>query len=169
MDQVQLPPELSNLMPNNDWYSESDVFGIEFTPTLDQAIGTISYNFPESSDAGVVAPPRDPLTTNNAQKRHAIYQNSPWYLRPQCVQEDLLTSGQAVETGCQPKCLQRGQQHPARRADCQQCHVPADATSALPSRSGATFTRDERQDLSPNHQDGALTPGHSPISFRKCP
>ena len=78
-ESVQFPPELSSLMPNRDWYSESDVFGIEFTPILDEAMGAIAYDFTSSS----IAEPTDASGDNGdanqtASQRHLIYQQSPW-------------------------------------------------------------------------------------------
>ena len=78
-DSVQLPPELSSLMPNRDWYSESDIFGIEFTPILDEAMGAIGYDVADSNNAEYMKASQDDLDANQtAGQRHLIYQQSPW-------------------------------------------------------------------------------------------
>lgn len=80
-DSIQVPPELSTLMPTRDWYSDSDIFGLEFTPTLDQAIGTINYPFPLPEVQAPVETNKDSSEgAQNAGKRHKIYQQSPWYV-----------------------------------------------------------------------------------------
>lgn len=111
-DAIQVPPELSTLMPTRDWYSDSDIFGLEFTPTLDQAIGTINYPFPVPEVQQPTEIPKDASdVAQGADKRHKIYQQSPWYLITpiSCRQTESLTTLQAVETRCEVERLQRGQ------------------------------------------------------------
>jgi hypothetical protein len=81
-DPVQVPPALSSLMPvTTDWYNDGDIFGFQFTPTLDQAIGTTNYPFPVPEVQAPTETPRDPSEgAQGASKRHKIYQQSPWYV-----------------------------------------------------------------------------------------
>lgn len=85
-DAVQMPPALSTLMPTRDWNGDSDIFGLEFTPTVDEAIGTIDFAFSRPELQTPLDHSEDPSKgAQGAEKRHKIYQQSPW-----CVFNPLL-------------------------------------------------------------------------------
>jgi hypothetical protein len=80
-DSIQVPPALSTFMPTREWYNENDLFGLEFTPTLDQAIGTINYPFPTTDAQNPGLQPNESSdASQNVSRRHKIYQQSPWYV-----------------------------------------------------------------------------------------
>lgn len=77
---VQMPPSISTLMPDKDWLSEADVFGLAFTPAIDLALE--SYAFPEvTANLGVTSSQEIP-SVNDARTRYAIFQRSHWMYKP---------------------------------------------------------------------------------------
>lgn len=79
-ESMEIPPNITALMPEKDWLSECDIFGLDFTPTIDRAIEATAYGFPEivadSLEAGADETGVDAIT--NARRRHTIFQSSPW-------------------------------------------------------------------------------------------
>ncbi|KAF2022404.1 C2H2 type zinc finger domain-containing protein [Aaosphaeria arxii CBS 175.79] len=88
-DSTQLPPTLTTWIPEADWLGAADLFATEFAPTIDQTFETQQVlddfflrNPPttrlRSDEAGLQANNQD----EEARKRHAIFQRSPWLWVP---------------------------------------------------------------------------------------
>lgn len=81
-ESMQVPPDISKLMPDKEWFDETDIFGLDFTPTIDQAIEATAYGFPEidSGYVEIIAETNPSKATETANRRHTIFQRSPWYV-----------------------------------------------------------------------------------------
>ena len=83
----QAPPDMASMMPDQDWLDDSDIFGASFTPTIDAAM-LEGFLFPEFTDGDPSDQPGAAETTaetaapSDAQRRHAIFQRSPWLWKP---------------------------------------------------------------------------------------
>ncbi|USW52694.1 hypothetical protein Slin15195_G060130 [Septoria linicola] len=84
---LNLPLDIFSHMPEQDWLSEDiDIFGLDFTPTIDEAFETSNMSLPlvGKAEAGVhrhdsAHQDRD----ESARQRHAIFQRSPWLWKPE--------------------------------------------------------------------------------------
>lgn len=79
-ESMQVPPDISTLMPDKDWFDDTNIFGLDFTPTIDQALEATTYGFPELNTQQDQAVEDSGLSraTDAAQRRHTIFQRSPW-------------------------------------------------------------------------------------------
>lgn len=85
-DPTQPPPTLSTWMPESEWFETMDLFGTEFAPIIDQTVDDqqILNNFFSSpiQNASSVADVDGQPLDDGAQRRHAIFQQSPWLWVP---------------------------------------------------------------------------------------
>lgn len=82
-----MPPDIFNLMPDEDWFLDCpDIFGHDFTPTIDQAwqsnVNEFALRTEGKESSGVDNVPRTTVN-DSARERHAIFQRSPWLWKPE--------------------------------------------------------------------------------------
>lgn len=77
---MQVPPDISALLPEKDWFDEADIFGLAFTPTIDQAIEATTFGLskPDGNAVEVLEDSNTSRATDTAQRRHTIFERSPW-------------------------------------------------------------------------------------------
>ena len=90
-DAAQFPPDIASLLPDQDWLGEIDIFGSDFAPTVDGALGILPGMSTDEQTQTVMPEVErsDPQTlsqTEHARKRHAIFQRSPWLWVPESNQ-----------------------------------------------------------------------------------
>ncbi|KAF2159466.1 hypothetical protein M409DRAFT_30086 [Zasmidium cellare ATCC 36951] len=88
---LSLPPDIFNAMPELDWFSDTtDIFGLDFTPTIDNAIERqLNGSFPAEDCQNIAAEHDgtcDKHVNDSAKQRHAIFQRSLWLWRPDANQ-----------------------------------------------------------------------------------
>ncbi|SMR55833.1 unnamed protein product [Zymoseptoria tritici ST99CH_3D1] len=82
--QSQAIPDIFSLMPDQDWLSEgTDIFGVDFTPTIDQAIQSRVGHLPLPTAQGEHTEPDMPRPKDNAKERFAMFERSPWLWKPE--------------------------------------------------------------------------------------
>lgn len=89
-DGYPMPQDIFNLVPDQDWPGDTaDIFGFDFTPTIDNALETQGSTFPFPAQvieeqAGHDGAAEDHVTS--ARERHAIFLRSPWLWKPEANQ-----------------------------------------------------------------------------------
>ena len=81
---LELPLDIFSHLPDQDWRSDDiDVFGLDFTPTIDEVFGT--GHIPclgEDQDRDFPVPDDNPAS-RVARGRHAVFLRSPWMWQPE--------------------------------------------------------------------------------------
>jgi hypothetical protein len=81
--QFQSMPDIFSLMPDQDWLSENnDIFGVDFIPTIDQAIQLQASDL-SAAQVKLSTQPDKSLANDNAKERFAMFQRSPWLWKPE--------------------------------------------------------------------------------------
>jgi hypothetical protein len=89
LEYMQPPPDLTAWMPDVEWPGQYDIFGHDFTPTVDQMFETQTI-----LDVHVQSTSKDPQTrevynervdSSSAKRRHAVFKQSPWYVKCSCI------------------------------------------------------------------------------------
>ncbi|KAK4505149.1 hypothetical protein PRZ48_003112 [Zasmidium cellare] len=87
---LAMPPDIFNTMPELDWFSDTtDHFGLDFTPTIDNAIERqLNDAFPTTERQGPAEHDgaSDQHINDSAKQRHAIFQRSLWLWKPDANQ-----------------------------------------------------------------------------------
>lgn len=83
LDQTQLPPTLTTWMPEVDWFGAVDLFSNEFAPTIEETFDThqvLNDFFVARNTQDRAGTEASQFTSQDeeARKRHAIFQRSPW-------------------------------------------------------------------------------------------
>ncbi|KAK4580460.1 hypothetical protein LTR86_000663 [Recurvomyces mirabilis] len=87
-DNTMLPPDISNLFSDQDWFGEMDIFGTDFVPTMDEALAIPPWPSPSTAIPNEIVQAETSYgqalsRSEHARKRHAIYQQSPWLWYPE--------------------------------------------------------------------------------------
>lgn len=81
---MQPPPDLTTWLPEIEWLGQLDLFGSDFTPTIDQtydpqALMQHVVTTPDTVHSGPFTPSNERLNDDAARRRHAAFRQSPWY------------------------------------------------------------------------------------------
>jgi hypothetical protein len=108
-DYLQPPPDLMAWMPEADWLGQVDIFGTDFTPTVDQMLEShlsqdVALPFTEQL-SGNTDHSHEKIDTNSAKRRHAVFKQSAWYysLTTMLTRAD---SSQVLDAGAQSERFQ---------------------------------------------------------------
>ncbi|PPJ54283.1 hypothetical protein CBER1_06569 [Cercospora berteroae] len=89
-DSMHLPLDIFNHMPEQDWLSDNmDIFGIDFTPTIDEAFDITNMLLipQEQNEVSSTEQPgnvsQEQAAANSARQRHALFHRSPWLWKPE--------------------------------------------------------------------------------------
>lgn len=87
-DLANFPPDISNLLPDQDWLGEADIFGSDFAPTIDVALHLPFLDDSASPATVELVTTGDPIVhslndSDHARRRHAIFQRSLWLWVPE--------------------------------------------------------------------------------------
>lgn len=106
---TSMPPDIFNTLPEMDWFNDtSDLFGMDFTPTIDNALES------QLNDNGLHSQPQElddsssEHINDSAKQRHAIFQRSLWLWKPELNQNafsehsNIPMSEQQVDIGSSP-------------------------------------------------------------------
>lgn len=82
-DYAQPPPDLTSWIPDGDWFDHTDLFGNDFTPTIDQTLQAqpvLPYDVltPVNADSSASAGPETRIEEGAMRRRHIAFQHSPW-------------------------------------------------------------------------------------------
>ena len=84
---AQMPPNIADLFPEQDWLGDLSIFDSDFIPAMDEALAVPAWPTPTAETVPDVShgtpKPSSSLNRNEqARKRHAIFQRSPWMYIP---------------------------------------------------------------------------------------
>ncbi|KAH7074454.1 C2H2 type zinc finger domain-containing protein [Paraphoma chrysanthemicola] len=85
---MQPPPDLTAWMPEVDWLGQMDIFGIDFSPAIDQMLDVDVVEpedtaLREARDDDIPSVPHAGVDVNSAKQRHAVFKQSPWLWYPE--------------------------------------------------------------------------------------
>ncbi|KAI7355421.1 hypothetical protein KC354_g10788 [Hortaea werneckii] len=93
LDPFQLPPDISSVLPDQDWLGELDIFGADFIPAVDNAFAApLIHTLPQQHQAHPDGVTEEDVEGNSsrrlnqadhARERHAIFKRSPWLWIPE--------------------------------------------------------------------------------------
>ncbi|RMZ33335.1 hypothetical protein D0859_02536 [Hortaea werneckii] len=93
LDAFQLPPDISSVLPDQDWLGDLDIFGADFIPAVDNAFAAPSVEIlPQQHQTQPNGVTEDNVEghsfhrlnqADHARKRHAIFKRSPWLWIPE--------------------------------------------------------------------------------------
>lgn len=76
---MELPPNISTYFPDQDWLGDNDIFGVDFTPTMNEILNDDTWK--SRVIPNEATPPESTSFTTrrgSLQKPHTIMQRSPW-------------------------------------------------------------------------------------------
>lgn len=81
-DYMQSPPDLTAWMPEVDWLGQADIFGSDFTPTINQMLEAQVMQevslLPQANETNAAETSNEKSENNSAKRRHAVFKQSPW-------------------------------------------------------------------------------------------
>ncbi|KAI7548014.1 hypothetical protein KC331_g4668 [Hortaea werneckii] len=93
LDAFQLPPDISSVLPDQDWLGDLDIFGADFIPAVDNAFAAPPIdNLPQQDQTHPLGITEEDFEghssrrlnqADHARERHAIFKRSPWLWIPE--------------------------------------------------------------------------------------
>ena len=92
---LNVPHDLFSLMPDTEWLTDTtDIFGLDFAPTVDQAFEAHISSLARSETRTHSAIGATGSGSNDAATRHAIFLRSPWLWKPEANSNTLSEHGE---------------------------------------------------------------------------